>query len=60
MLFHQGEGARLVFQEHHMPQLIDLVIADGLHTEKLLHILQVGFTGCHDGYSTAREGNLGG
>ena len=60
VLFHQLQGVSPVLEIEHMALLVHLVIGDGLNTDPLLKILQVGFGGSHAGHTVAGEGDLGG
>ena len=43
-----------------MPQLVGLVITDGLHRQQLAHIVQILRAGSHYRHACARQGDLGG
>ena len=57
---HDLQCVRLVLQEPHMAQLVDLVVGDHLHTENAGEVADIGLAGSHAGNAAAGEGDLGG
>ena len=57
---HDFQGVRLVLQEPHMAQLVDLIVGDHLHTENAGEIADIGLAGSHAGNAAAGKGDLGG
>ena len=57
---HQRQRVLPILQVQHVPQLVHLVIADGLDVDELGEILDVGLAGRHHRHARAGERHLAG
>ena len=60
MALHQGVNAVDVVEEQDVPQLVQLVGADGLGGDAALQVLDIPLAGGQGGHASAGEGNLRG